>query len=98
MSVTAAQQLVAELFHQGVTILCLRDFEKAGFSIVHILCTNTRQWQYATRPNVIDLGLRLDDVEAMQLTRERVEYNSRIDPRINLWECKFLVQWQTYNG
>jgi hypothetical protein len=54
---------------------------------------------------VIDLGLRLYDVEAMQLTRERVEYDSRINPRINLWECgateaecDFLVQWQTYNG
>jgi hypothetical protein len=105
MSVTAARQLVAELSRQDVKILCLRDFDKAGFSIVHTLHTNTRRWQYATRPNVIDLGLRLDDVESMQLARERVEYDSRIDPRINLWECgateaecNFIVQWQTYNG
>jgi DNA topoisomerase VI subunit B len=105
MSVTAARQLVAELSSLDVTILCLRDFDKAGFSIVHTLRTNTRRWQYTMRPNVVDLGLRLDDVEAMQLARERVAYDSRIDPRINLWECgateaecDFLVQWQTYNG
>jgi hypothetical protein len=40
-----------------------------------------------------------------RLARDRVEYDNRIDPRINLWECgateeecDFLVQWQTYNG
>ena len=105
MSVTAARQLVAELSRQGVTILCLRDFDKAGFSIVHTLRTNTRRWQYSTRPHVIDLGLRLEDVEAMQLAREWVAYDSKIDSRINLWECgateaecDFLVQWQTSHG
>jgi DNA topoisomerase VI subunit A len=84
MSVTAARQLVAELSCHDVTILCLRDFDKAGFSIVYTLRMNTRRWQYATRPNGLDLGLRLDDVETMHLARERVEYDSWIDPRINL--------------
>jgi hypothetical protein len=70
-----------------VTILCLRGFDKAEFSIVHTLRTNTRRWQYTKVPNVIDLGLRLEDVEAMQLAREWVAYESKIDPRINLWEC-----------
>ena len=105
MSVTAARYLVAELSKQGVTILCLRDFDKTGFSIVHTLRTNTRRWQYLTLPRVFDLGLRLVDVESMGLQSEQVQYDSKVDPRCNLLECgatpeecNFLVKWQTYGG
>jgi DNA topoisomerase VI subunit B len=98
MSVTAARHLVAELSHHGVTILVLHDFDKAGFSIVHTLRTNTRRWQYVTPPNVITLGLRLDDIQSMGLQREPVTYDSRVDPRVSLRmsgateaECHVLV-------
>jgi hypothetical protein len=36
---------------------------------------------------VIDLGLRLADVQVMHLQREPVSYPSGVDPRINLREC-----------
>ena len=98
MSVTAARHLVAELSKMDVTILVLRDFDKAGFSIVHTLKSNTRRWKYETAPNIIDLGLRLSDVEQMDLASEDVTYDSKVDPRINLMdsgasedEAAFLV-------
>lgn len=86
MSVTAARQLVADLSQRGVTILVLHDFDKAGLSIVHTLRTNTRRWQYSTPPNVIDLGLRLADVQEMNLQSEPVEYSSNVHPSQNLIE------------
>jgi len=84
MSVTAARALIEKLTEKDVTILVLRDFDKAGFSIVHTLRTNTRRWMYETTPNIMDLGLRLKDVQGMDLENEDVTYDSKIDPRINL--------------
>ncbi|MFC1862908.1 hypothetical protein ACFL1Z_03025 [Thermodesulfobacteriota bacterium] len=84
MSVTASRTLVARLTEQGVTILVLHDFDKAGFSIVHTLGADTKRFKYKTPPNVIDLGLRLEDV--VELESEDVEYSSKKDPRVNLSE------------
>ena len=105
MSVTAARQLVEDLTKQGVTILVLHDFDKAGFSIVHTLRTDTRRHQFSVKPNVIDLGLRMADVHTMALESEAVEYDSKVDPRENLRqsgateeECSFLVRQATSSG
>jgi hypothetical protein len=87
MSVTAARQLVETLSEQGVTILVCHDFDKSGFSILHTLPSDTRRYKFRTRPKVIDLGLRLADVRAMDLDSERVDYDSQVDPRIKLREC-----------
>ncbi len=101
MSVTAARLLVERLSDAGVTILVLHDFDKAGLSIVHTLQTDTRRYQFRERPRVIDLGLRLADVQEMSLQSEPIVYKSKVDPRINLREsgateaeCAFLVQHQ----
>jgi hypothetical protein len=91
---------VEELSKQGLTIYVLHDFDKAGFSIVHTLRTNTRRYTFRTgQPNVVDLGLRLADVESMGLESEPVEYDGKVDPRNNLRmsgateeECDFLVR------
>jgi hypothetical protein len=108
MSVTACRMLVERLSVEGVTILVARDFDKAGFSIVHTLRSDTRRYQYTSKPNVIDIGLRLKDVQEMHLDSERVEYGrpqkshkkkAPTDPRENLRssgateeECAFLVR------
>ena len=54
---------------------------------------------------MIDLGLRLSDVEAMHLQSEPVEYPSHVDPRENLRqrgtteeECDFLVRQRGLGG
>lgn len=99
MSTTAARHLVGRLSDAEVTILVLHDFDKAGFSILHTLRSDTRRWQYRQAPNVVNLGLRFEDVAAMTLQSEPVEYDGSLDPRINLRqsgatedECEFLVQ------
>lgn len=98
MSVTAARELVAELSKREVTILVLHDFDKAGFSIIGTLKSDTRRWQYEVPPNVVDLGLRLADIENLDLQSEPVYYRTNKDPRRNLREsgateeeCNFLV-------
>jgi DNA topoisomerase VI subunit B len=98
MSVTAARQLVERLSQEKVTVLVLHDFDKAGFSILHTLRANTRRHRYVKKPEVIDIGLRREDVNHRGLTGERVTYKSKVDPKINLRksgatkaECDFLV-------
>lgn len=87
MSNTAARLLVERLSEQGVTILVVRDFDVSGFSIVHTLRSNSRRYRFRRRPNVVDLGLRLEDSVAMGLESEPVDYRNEKDPRIRLREC-----------
>jgi hypothetical protein len=105
MSVTAARELAEEWADAGVTILVLHDFDKAGFSILHTLRDDTPRYQYRTKPRVIDLGLRLEDVRAWGLRGETVRYDSKKDPRKRLRECgatkdecDFLVQGRSGKG
>ena len=86
MSVTAARQLVERLSDEGVTTLVLHDFDKSGFTICHTLQNDTRRYRFKTAPRVIDLGLRLADVEAMNLDSEAVDYSGDADPRPGLVE------------
>jgi len=83
VSVTAARRLVDELSAHGIPCLVLRDFDKAGFTIVHTLQADGRRYVFQQRPKVIDLGLRLQDVQQHQLASEDVSYG-RSDPRENL--------------
>ena len=84
MSVTAARTLVEELTHAGVRVLVLRDFDKAGFSIIGTLTHDTRRYAFNCQPNVVDLGLRLGDVIAEDLPREKVTYVRQQHPAWNL--------------
>ena len=54
------------LSHQGVTILVLHDFDKAGIEILDKFQLDTRRYAYDNDLNVIDLGLRLVDAQAME--------------------------------
>jgi hypothetical protein len=51
-------------------VFVLHDFDAYGFSIFGTLGTDSRRYRFANPPNVVDIGLRLDDVEAMGLTAE----------------------------
>ena len=86
MSVTAARALVERLSESGVTIFVLHDFDKSGFTICHTLQTDTRRYRFKAAPRVIDLGLRLADVEAMNLDSEAVDYSGDANPRPGLIE------------
>jgi hypothetical protein len=106
MSVTAARLLVDTL--DGVPLLVLHDFDKSGFSIVATLQRDTRRYQYENEVNLIDLGIRLDDVVANKLESESVSYG-KADQRQNLVEngataeeveflCGDYDGWYGYRG
>jgi hypothetical protein len=48
----------------------LHDFDKAGFSIAGTLQRDTRRYEFQNASKIIDLGLSLEDVEAMGLESE----------------------------
>jgi hypothetical protein len=88
LSVTASRQLVDKLCGGGdppVPLLVLHDFDKAGFSILGTLQRDTRRYMFENDVPVIDLGLRLVDVQAHQLEPESVSYGTS-DPTWNLSE------------
>jgi len=73
MSVTAARHLVDKLSYRGVNrILVLHDFDVSGFSISGTLGTTNRRYTFENEAPLIDIGLRLEDVEAMDLESEPV--------------------------
>jgi hypothetical protein len=86
MSVVAARTLLDSLVKQGIRVFVLRDFDVWGFSIFGTLGTDSRRHKFKTDMSgkVIDLGLRLEDVEALGLDAENVEVKSRIKRRAKL--------------
>jgi hypothetical protein len=72
MSVTACRMLIDRLAAAGVTFFALHDFDRSGFSILGTLGTDSRRYTFERNVRIIDLGLRLADVEAMDLQSEPV--------------------------
>jgi hypothetical protein len=71
MSVSASRQLLDRLVSRGVTkILSLHDFDVSGFSIFGTLGTDSNVYRYTNKVPIFDLGLRLADVEDMDLLAE----------------------------
>ena len=83
MSVTASRLLVDRLCADTtVPLLVLHDFDKSGFSIVGTLQRDTRRYEFEHNINVIDLGLRIGDIEGLET--ERVHIKSPSAARWNL--------------
>jgi hypothetical protein len=76
-STTATRELVDHLSQEGVTVLVAHDFDVSGLSIVHNLCHDTRRYTFQSDPNVIDIGLRLDDANDMGLQNEPVDFGRK---------------------
>ncbi len=99
MVVSAACDLLGEM---QLPVYVVRDFDKSGFSMVSALRRGTRGSR--KRPlRVIDLGLRLADIEGLE--REPVSYPQQSNPRHNLRrngaipeEIAVLVQGGGYRG
>jgi DNA topoisomerase VI subunit B len=67
MSVTACRQLADEMCGKyDIPLLVLHDFDKSGFSILGTLREATRRYTYENEITVIDLGLRLTDIDGLQ--------------------------------
>lgn len=93
MPVTACRELADVLCGQyDIPLLVLRDFDKAGFSILGTLQGLDRydqncnpiapRYEFQNDLDVIDLGLRLEDVQKYGLETEKVYFKS--SPRPNL--------------
>jgi hypothetical protein len=85
-STVATRQLVDKLAAAGVTILVLHDFDIAGFRIIHWLSNSNERYSFKNKPKVIDLGLRLKDVEELGLESEEQLHKQDKDPTENFTE------------
>lgn len=66
MSVTASRELVQALcVEHDVPLYVLHDFDIAGFTIFGTLKNSTRRFRYTKPFNVVDLGLRLEDIDGL---------------------------------
>ncbi len=85
MSVTASRKLVDDLCGaHDIPLLVLHDFDKAGFSIIGTLHRDTRRYTFSNKIRVIDLGLRLEDIDGLET--EDVYIQSPHSARCNLRE------------
>ena len=101
VSVTAARLLVDRMCSaHSIPLLVLHDFDVAGFTILDTLRRDTRRYQFESDFEVIDLGLRLADVQAMGLQSEGAASSKSSAAAIRARlrncgatpeECEFLV-------
>jgi hypothetical protein len=71
MSVTAARLLIDKLMQSGVErVFTLHDFDCSGFSIFGTLGMSNRRYRFQNEARVIDIGLRLTDIQTMGLEWE----------------------------
>ena len=67
VSVTAARQLIDQICgHYDLPLFVLHDFDVAGFLILGTLQRDTRRYQFSSVVEVIDLGLRLEDISGLE--------------------------------
>jgi hypothetical protein len=67
VSVTAARRLVDSVCGgHDVPLFSLHDFDVAGFMILGTLQRDTRRYQFSNAVDVVDLGLRLEDIEGLE--------------------------------
>jgi len=89
MSTTAARQLLDQLSPRVEQILVLHDFDVSGFTICGTLGRNSRRYQFRNKAiRVIDIGLRLADVQALDLQSEPVAVSGKWTSR-----AKTLAQY-----
>ena len=75
MSVVAARSLLDDVAPVLDHIFVLHDFDISGFSIFGTLASDSRRYTFTNdvEEKIVDIGLRLPDVEAMNLESETVE-------------------------
>lgn len=92
-SVIAARKLADEFCHEsGIPLLVLHDFDKYGFSICQNLsgvsCAAEEAgrvaYRFKNKVNVIDLGLRLTDIQEWSLKPEPCRFRGGFDSRCQI--------------
>jgi DNA topoisomerase VI subunit B len=104
-STRASRELVDSLSEDGVTILCAHDFDCSGINIYGTIVRDSPCYTYRNPPNVIDIGLRLPDIQEMRLESEPVPYSKTPLPTLEENGCSqaeidFLFSHKTkpYSG
>lgn len=78
LSTTASRLLVDSVCSEhNIPLLVFHDFDFAGFSILYTLSESNRRYRYKGKHQVIDLGIRLEDIEKYDLESESVFYGKR---------------------
>jgi hypothetical protein len=81
VSVIAARRLVDRICGRyRIPLLVLHDFDKSGFSILGSLSYSNRRYEFRHNIEVVDLGLRLADVEAFDLEDRYEDAFDKGDP------------------
>jgi hypothetical protein len=76
MSVVAARELLDRLADDVDNVFVMHDLDVSGFSIAGTLGTNSRRYTFENEVPIVELGLRLEDVEAMGLEAEAVKVDN----------------------
>jgi hypothetical protein len=80
MSVTAARMLIDKMCGPyEIPVYVLHDFDVSGFSIFGTLGGNTERYIFKNAIKVVDLGLRLADIDALGLESESVSLRDSPD-------------------
>ena len=67
ISVTAARRLIDDICGNfDLPLFVLHDFDVAGFLILATLQRDTRRFQFTSAVEVVDFGLRLDDIAGLE--------------------------------
>jgi hypothetical protein len=101
-SVTASRLLVDRLCAEyNIPLLVLHDFDKSGFSIFGTIGRSNRRYEFENKIEVIDLGLRLEDVDGLEKEAAFIPRGSFMAARKNLKkngatpeEIEFLLKWR----
>ena len=83
MSTTAARQLLDQLSPRVEQILVLHDFDVSGFTIRGTLATDSRRYRFSNKFPIVDIGLQLADVEALDLQSEPVSVSGSWAKRVH---------------
>ncbi len=81
MSNIASRHLIDAL---ELPVFVLHDFDVSGFSILNTLRDSTDRYYYGHKVQVVDLGLRLEDVEEYGLESEGVVHRRE-------WSCRGIT-------
>jgi Topoisomerase 6 subunit A/Spo11, Toprim domain len=85
LSVTAARKLIDEICGSfDLPLFVLHDFDFDGFKILGTLHRDTRRYQFTNAFEVIDLGLRLEDIAGLEREPRAATKMSEVKRRTQL--------------
>jgi hypothetical protein len=92
LTVTALRQLLDELHEHGLAkVFVLHDFDISGFSILGTLGKSNRRYRFSNPIEIVDLGLRLADVQTEELQSEPIALDKDALKQQRKWAAQALT-------